>query len=1130
MKRHRRTPQWGSLVPGLVVVCVLAGCPEDRTVVTSCTGNSDCPTGLCYQSDCLDPDGDLDADGLTNVEEVGFGTDPMNPDTDGDGAGDQEEVGNDSDGDMIDDALESSVDGAEDDCKADQFDATNDVPDPEPGCPLYEPPACVLDTDGDGLCDDVDPDDDNDGSPDELDCRPTNPTISPLVVDTVCDGVDSDCSAGGGAAPVGAVFVAPAPTGAPGNAGTAEFPVATIAEAVPLAAGGPILLQEGTYAAVSLTDADVDIHGGFVGCDFEPGEDTVSVIDGAGGTAVLLDGTSGALERVDVTTTISGGEVIVMQVTGSSAVNLRDVSVIASTTGAAQVTGIAVDTQGGLIVEGGAIDIRGPATVFGVRQLTGWSQLYGVDLRFTDTAATTGLAILDGSFTLANSTIEDTMTTPTTDKSVYGVRSVGNALMTLVGNRFVSTASPVSSGQHIGFDLIAETGTATVINNVFEFVSTNVAAAMRLRVAEGLMYRLGGNLTTAIPGGEVELLATTPPTVGWVGEWVGRHPIGALNYAPDSWMLEATRGKNQTGVCAWDADGPIVGSPCHEGGVDASLAGGWNLDVDAVGQARPVGAWDRGPRERREVCTTVDDCQAFGCTLASVCGADGVCVWDTQGGNYDGDAECDNVDDDPDQDGVAGAADSCPLGAVGWTSDGNNDADGDGCLADTPEEHDRDGDGTPDWEEACGFGTWDGSAILVDFGEPPGDGTPTSPFNTLTAAVDAATAAGGGDIWLSGFGVVSGSVTINHVITIRGGFESCTWLQDPVVHPTSLQVDGVAPLLTVGPTGSAMLEDVLVTHAGPAAADLTAYVVAGALGLQRTETYFTSPADPGQTRTGIRLDGAGAVKMVDSILETPGADDSRGITTGSGMSDWSLELLNSHLIVSGSDAYGVRLTEATTGLALVRDSVIEVYVDALSGWGIYLAGAMSAEVGNSVLSVSGGGNDIGVTMQALRLDAGPTLRAFNNYIEAVGGTNVNIGQGIVAAPTTASQSHIIVNNILHTNAYGFSFASVQEGTFDLLNNALASATQPVLVGGVIGSVDSLTGPWAGAGTVSGNMDGGTCLLSAPDWALGPGPSDCINGGIDPNTPLGLNPPVTTDRVGTPRDDGAWDIGPSEYVP
>ncbi len=49
------------------------------------------------------------------------------------------------------------------------------------------------DTDGDGLADCVDPDDDNDGSPDAKDCAPLDPTVSPLAAE-ICNGKDDNCN------------------------------------------------------------------------------------------------------------------------------------------------------------------------------------------------------------------------------------------------------------------------------------------------------------------------------------------------------------------------------------------------------------------------------------------------------------------------------------------------------------------------------------------------------------------------------------------------------------------------------------------------------------------------------------------------------------------------------------------------------------------------------------------------------------------------------------------------------------------------------------------------------------------------------------------------------------------------
>ena len=50
----------------------------------------------------------------------------------------------------------------------------------------------MLDTDEDGIPDCIDPDDDNDGHPDEVDCGIVNPTIYPGAPE-VCNGTDDDC-------------------------------------------------------------------------------------------------------------------------------------------------------------------------------------------------------------------------------------------------------------------------------------------------------------------------------------------------------------------------------------------------------------------------------------------------------------------------------------------------------------------------------------------------------------------------------------------------------------------------------------------------------------------------------------------------------------------------------------------------------------------------------------------------------------------------------------------------------------------------------------------------------------------------------------------------------------------------
>ncbi|MCB0554124.1 MAG: hypothetical protein KDD02_11275, partial [Phaeodactylibacter sp.] len=156
---------------------------------------------------------DQDNDGLTNDKESGLGTDPTNPDTDGDGENDGLEMGPDpnipldGDNDGIIDALDSSIADADNDGVNDEFDPANN----DPCIPSATAGAC--DQDSDGLTNDeeatagtdpLDPDSDNDGDNDgvEVGGDPNNPldgdndgiidALDSSIVDTDNDGVNDE--------------------------------------------------------------------------------------------------------------------------------------------------------------------------------------------------------------------------------------------------------------------------------------------------------------------------------------------------------------------------------------------------------------------------------------------------------------------------------------------------------------------------------------------------------------------------------------------------------------------------------------------------------------------------------------------------------------------------------------------------------------------------------------------------------------------------------------------------------------------------------------------------------------------------------------------------------------------------
>ena len=120
-----------------------------------------------------DPNGDVDMDGLLDVQECPNGS-PC-PDTDGDGLPDT--VDNDSDNDGIDDDLECTNPLS---CEDSDMD----------GIPDYLEPS-TIDSDGDGIPDDQDADSDNDGTPDGVECG-TAPQCGDADNDGIPDYLDPD--------------------------------------------------------------------------------------------------------------------------------------------------------------------------------------------------------------------------------------------------------------------------------------------------------------------------------------------------------------------------------------------------------------------------------------------------------------------------------------------------------------------------------------------------------------------------------------------------------------------------------------------------------------------------------------------------------------------------------------------------------------------------------------------------------------------------------------------------------------------------------------------------------------------------------------------------------------------------
>ena len=98
----------------------------------TCTETADCADGVCGGGVCLDPESDNDGDHLTNGFEAQLGSNPLNADSDEDGARDDDELESlnavDIDGDGTPDVLESRIGDGDGDCLPDQYDPQNDIP------------------------------------------------------------------------------------------------------------------------------------------------------------------------------------------------------------------------------------------------------------------------------------------------------------------------------------------------------------------------------------------------------------------------------------------------------------------------------------------------------------------------------------------------------------------------------------------------------------------------------------------------------------------------------------------------------------------------------------------------------------------------------------------------------------------------------------------------------------------------------------------------------------------------------------------------------------------------------------------------------------------------------------------
>ncbi len=121
-------------------------------------------------------DQDTDNDGIDDTIEAGFTTATSNTDADGDG--------------LLDDYDDVDTTGGAIDSNDDQNNGASDLPDNDNTTTSEVDYREILDTDGDGIADSIDPDDDNDGNPDITDPNPLTPTTAPDNL-TVVEGTSA---------------------------------------------------------------------------------------------------------------------------------------------------------------------------------------------------------------------------------------------------------------------------------------------------------------------------------------------------------------------------------------------------------------------------------------------------------------------------------------------------------------------------------------------------------------------------------------------------------------------------------------------------------------------------------------------------------------------------------------------------------------------------------------------------------------------------------------------------------------------------------------------------------------------------------------------------------------------------
>lgn len=1026
----------------------------------------------------------------------------------------------------------------------------------------FQPTGVPTDLDGDNACA-SDLDLDGDGYlGTEDDCNDGDITVFPGAPES-CDGIDSDCSSAGLAMPTGpAIYVAPNFDGtSDGSIGAPYTDLAfAISEAVAQQTVMPVRVAAGTYMPGTIVvgaGETLEIEGGYkADCDFSPGGP--AVLEAPLTVFQVISGGTLAASRLNVNaTTNAQNEIIAMDIQGAATLNQLKVTAphalfvpktAIKVSGASASAGIQSTTA--RVSEGPALDVRAEATAIVDRgHFSSIAFIVGtpepaisvnnatleVNGATIDTGNGRAVNVTNGTFEAVNSTL---LAACTVCPVVSTLNVEGDSKLELVHNR-LNAVTADGAARNVWIEPNAGGQGVRLTNNILEIHAGSIQEISAAIFESGTPVgarEFAGNAFAMTGDGAAEAAIYT-------SELVSTSDVAGLETACGNAALpNCTAAGNLAANCAVDSLGHLDRtSDCFDGGVDL---GSWaNLttlssDLDFDGDPRPAGLTppDIGPDEGR-ICSVNADCDDAKACTGDAC-SDGYCIY-TPPADHDGDQLCDLVDDDDDGDGLPDDVDPCPLSPpLDSDDDGDGCGDSEDCKPGDPTVHPGAVELCDGVDSDCSDGGVDlvAGAILVDANQvdDSGDGSFTSPFKTIDAALAAANANGATRILL-GTGQYSEPITLTaaahgsiSTLLIEGGRDhGCDW--EPVATKSTLAVTA-----NIGIDARIPL-------------DLT---------IRKLDVDLTAPASPGGTLIGVAID-SGPSQAYTTTLDSLSV--LTGVTTGANnqavATSTSLVMTDVLLAPGGAVNQVVGLkADAFTPSPNVTLERVTVDATPLSNganvFGLRIGGFDSA-VRDSVVRTDGSGPTVGIAMSppsdsivevvntvidTSTIAVGPPalgLQVSSGSVTIVGGyiacsvPSGGSGAGIRFEQDGPPATSTLINTIIHSPEVPIIAFSPDATSLVDVHHLAALGVSVVESGGDLLSMTEIQGGgWQGYGVWSNTLIG-DCALSAPDYAMAED-NPCVGVGGRPNDFL-IVEGAGADRSGDPRPgtDGLYDIGPDE---